>query len=154
MAADTVPAIDWAAPFDALSVGASFSTPTRVVTEDDVLAFAQLSGDHHPLHTDPDWAANGPFGERIAHGLLVVSLAAGLVPLHPERVMALRGLRDVTFKRPVRFGDAIRVLGRVEELRPVTPEAGLVGLTWSVADQDVQLVCRARVDVLWRREAA
>jgi acyl dehydratase len=151
---ETLATVDWAAPFDDLSLGAPFTTPERLVTEADVLAFAELSGDHHPLHTDEAWAASGPFGERIAHGLLILSLASGLVPFDPARVLALRGVRDVTFKRPVRLGDTIRLRGRVEELRPVTPDAGLVGLTWSVADQDVQLVCRARVDVLWAREAA
>ena len=153
--ADTsTPTIDWSAPFERLSEGAAFATGERLVTEADVLAFAELSGDNHPLHTDAAWAASGPFGERIAHGLFVISLAAGLVPFDPDRVMALRGLRDVTFKRPIRFGDALGVRGTVEELRPVAPEAGLVGLSWSVVDQDDRTACRARVDVLWSRDDA
>ena len=53
-----------------------------------------------------------PFGERIAHGLLVLSIAAGLVPFDPQRVIALRRVRDVVFKRPVRFGDTITRRGR------------------------------------------
>jgi 3-hydroxybutyryl-CoA dehydratase len=145
------PAIDWAAPFDALVEGATFTTVPRVVGEADVDAFASLTGDHHPLHTDAAWAANGPFGERIAHGLLVLSAAAGLVPFDPSRVVALRGVREVTFKRPVRLGSTIVVTGSIASLRPAGDDAGLVGLTWSVADGEGRLACRARVDVLWSR---
>jgi acyl dehydratase len=146
--------LDWAAPFDALEPGAPFVTRGRTVTEADVVLFASLSGDWHPLHTDEAWAAAGPFGERIAHGLLVISIAGGLVPFDPARVLALRGLRDVTFKRPVTFGQTIKVEGSVRELRPVSPEAGLVALTWVVRDDAGRTVCRATVEVLWSREEA
>lgn len=152
--ATTETTIDWSAPFEALTEGASFSTRGRTITEADVVGFAALTGDWHPLHTDATWAAAGPFGERIAHGLLVVSVAAGMVPLDPDRVMALRSVRDATFKRPVRFGDTVCVRGRIESLRPLSPEAGLVGLAWSVDDQRGKLVCRARVDVVWKSDAA
>jgi acyl dehydratase len=142
--------IDWSAPFGALAQGATFTTRGRTITEADVVGFAALTGDWHPLHTDATWAAKGPFGERIAHGLLVVSVAAGMVPFDPDRVMALRAVRDATFKRPVRLGDTVSVRGRIESLRPLSEEAGLVGLAWSVNDQRDRLVCRARVDVLWK----
>ena len=56
----------------------------------------------------------GRFGERVAHGMLVLSYAVGLMPFDPERVVALRGLESVTFKRPVRIGDTIRVRSRVD----------------------------------------
>ena len=146
------PAIDWAAPFDELVEGATFVTRGRTVTEADVVGFAALTGDWHPLHTDAVWAAAGPFGERIAHGLLVVSAAAGLVPFDPQRVLALRGLRDVTFKRPITLGATIKVKGSIASLRPIGPEAGLVGLTWSVVDEHDRLACRATVDVVWSRD--
>jgi acyl dehydratase len=137
--------------FDDLEAGARFATRGRTVTESDVAAFAGLSGDRHPLHTDAVWAQSGPFGERVAHGLLVASCAAGLVPFDPERVIALRRLRDVVFKRPVRLGDTIRVEGSVAQLAPVSDEAGLVVCDWHVRNQDDALVCRMTVEVLWRR---
>jgi acyl dehydratase len=117
-----------------------------------VVAFAALTGDWHPLHTDAVWAQEGPFGSRIAHGLLVISIAGGLVPFDPERVVALRGVRDATFKRPVHLGDTIHVEGRITGLRPVAPEAGLVTFAWSVADHRGRAACRAQVEVLWRRD--
>jgi 3-hydroxybutyryl-CoA dehydratase len=145
--------ISWWAPFEALEPGQEFVTRGRTVTEADVVAFASLSGDWHPQHCDAAWAESSPFGERIAHGMLVVALASGLVPFDPGRVLALRRVCDATFKRPVRFGDTLRVEGRIAELAPVSDEAGLVTFAWNVVNQDGGTVCRARVEVLWRRDA-
>ena len=144
--------LDWAAPFDALRVGDDFTTAPRVLGEADVLAFAELTGDHHPQHVDREWAARSAFGAQIAHGLLVVSAAAGLVAFDPDRVIALRALRDVVFKRPVRLDEEITVEGAIVALRSTGPEAGLVQLAWRVLGDDGRLACRAQVDVLWRRE--
>lgn len=149
----SVATLDWAAPFAALEEGLGFSTGTHTVTEEEVLAFAALTGDHHPQHVDVEWASLSAFGEQIAHGMFVVSLAAGLVPFDPARVLALRALKDVTFKRAVRFGDAIHVVGKVEALRPAGEDAGLVTLAWRILDAEERLVCRARVDVLWKADA-
>jgi 3-hydroxybutyryl-CoA dehydratase len=144
--------MNWSEGFDALEAGKAFTTRGRTVTEADVVAFAALTGDWHPQHTDAVWAGESPFGERIAHGLAVLSFAAGLVPFDPERVMALRRVADATFKRPVKLGDTLHVSGRVAELSVVNEEAGLVTFAWSVLNQDERVVCRARVEVLWRRD--
>jgi acyl dehydratase len=138
--------------FDELEAGDRFTTRGRTVTEADVAGFAGLTGDFHPQHTDAEWAAASPFGGRIAHGLLVLSFAAGLVPFDPERVMALRRVRDVVFKRPVRLGDTIRVQGRVADVRPVDDAAGLVAVALDVKGADGRTVMRATVEVLWRRD--
>jgi 3-hydroxybutyryl-CoA dehydratase len=145
--------MSWWAPFEALETGQEFTSRGRTVTEADVVAFASLTGDWHPQHADAEWAAASPFGERIAHGMLVISLAAGLVPFDPGRVVALRRVADATFKRPVRFGDTVHVEGRIKELSPGSEEAGVVTFAWNVVNQDGDTVCRASVDVLWRREA-
>ena len=144
--------ISWWAPFEALEPGHEFTTRGRTVTEADVVAFASLTGDWHPQHCDAQWAGGSPFGERIAHGLLVVALASGLVPFDPGRVVALRRVCDATFKRPVRFGDTLRVEGRIAELAPATDDAGLVTFAWNVVNQEDRTVCRARVEVLWKRD--
>jgi 3-hydroxybutyryl-CoA dehydratase len=145
---------DWRAPFEALEPGQGFTTRGRTITEADVVAFASLTGDWHPQHADAEWAAASPFGERIAHGMLVISFAAGLVPFDPGRVVALRRVADATFKRPVRFGDTVHVEGRIKELTPGSDEAGLVSFAWNVVNQDGRTVCRATVDVLWKRDGA
>ena len=141
-------------PFEALAEGAGFETRGRTVTEADVVAFSAQTGDWHPQHADAEWAARSAFGERVAHGMLVLSYAVGLVPFDPARVLALRRISDAVFKRPVRLGDTIRVRGEVAALRPVSDEAGLATLAWTVVNQDGQTVVRARVEVLWAREGA
>src|SRR5437870_4163650 len=64
--------------FDEFEIGASYTTASRTVTEADIVNFAGVSGDFNPLHTDESFARTTPFGTRIAHGMLVASIATGL----------------------------------------------------------------------------
>ena len=64
-------------------MGDSFTTKGRTITEADLVNFAALTWDTYPLHVDAEWASKTIFGERIAHGMLVLSYAAGLVPMQP-----------------------------------------------------------------------
>ena len=137
--------------FDQLDVGDGFQTEYRTIDEQDLARFSDLTGDHHPLHTDPAWAANSPFGARIAHGMLLLSYSVGLAPIDPDRVVALRGFERVVFKRPVHIGDAIRLRGRVAELKPIDADNGLARLLWTVENQDDQTVLKANAEILWRR---
>jgi 3-hydroxybutyryl-CoA dehydratase len=123
----------------------------RTITEADVVAFAALSGDRHPQHTDAVWAAGGPFGERIAHGMLVLAYAVGLVDFDPERVVALRRIEEVVFKRPVRIGDTIHVEA---DLVREADRRGVEAYEWRVRNQHGQLVLRAVVEAVVAREAA
>jgi 3-hydroxybutyryl-CoA dehydratase len=151
---ESAPALDWSAYFNALTLGLRCATRGRTVTEADVVAFAGLTGDYHPQHSDAEWARCSEFGQRIAHGLLVVSFAVGLLPLDPERVLALRRLTEVVFKRPVLLGDTIHVEAEIETLRPIDDRAGLVSCRCSIINQHGKLACRALVEVLWRTEPA
>jgi acyl dehydratase len=139
------------APFEQLQEGARFQTRGRTVTEADVVAFAAQTGDWHPQHTDAVWAATSDFGERIAHGMAVLSYAVGLVGFDPERVVALRRVADAVFKRPVHLGDTIRVQGAVSSLAPASDDAGLVTLAFKVLNQHSETVVRAKVELVWRR---
>jgi acyl dehydratase len=140
--------------FDRLETGASLVTRARTITEADLTSFAALTGDWHPQHADAQWAAASPFGERIAHGMLVLSYAIGLLPIDPERVTALRGIRSVVFKRPVAIGATIHAEVEVTGLRELDPEHGLVELALRVRGAEGKLVARATIDALWRREAS
>jgi 3-hydroxybutyryl-CoA dehydratase len=131
-------------------VNDAFTSRARTITEADVVAFASLTGDFHPQHSDAVWAANSSFGERIAHGMLIVSYAVGLVAFDPEQVVALRRLRDVVFKRPVRLGDTIHVEGSEAERRPVDDDTALVTWNWRIVNQYQELVCRVAVEALVR----
>jgi 3-hydroxybutyryl-CoA dehydratase len=139
--------------FDELVVGERFVTPARSVSEADIAQFAALTGDTHPQHVDAAWAAGSRFGEQIAHGLLVLSLAAGSMPFDPERVVALRRVADAVFKQPVLIGDTVHVEGEVTDVRPIDDDNGLVECRWRVLNQHGRLVLRASVELVWRRAA-
>jgi 3-hydroxybutyryl-CoA dehydratase len=139
--------------FDELVVGERFSTEGRAVAEEDIARFAALTGDTHPQHVDAEWAAGSRFGEQIAHGLLVLSFAAGSMPFDPERVVALRRVADAVFKQPVLIGDTVHVEGEVVDARPIDDDNGLVECRWRVLNQHGRLVLRASVELVWRRAA-
>ncbi|MGE5408588.1 MAG: MaoC family dehydratase [Syntrophothermus sp.] len=140
--------------FDGLEVGGRFESRGRTITETDLVSFSTLTGDHHPLHTDAEWAAESEFNGRIAHGMLLLSYAVGLVPLDPRRVLALRGFERVAFKRPVRIGDTIHVEGELESKKELDALSGLAVFDWRLVNQRGDTVALARVRVLWRRSAA
>ena len=136
--------------FHQIQTGDRFTTPGREIAEPDILDFAALTGDSHPQHVDPEWAAGSRFGEQIAHGLLVLSFAVGLLPLDPDRVVALRRVGDAVFKQPVKIGDTLQVEGEITDTRELDPEHGLVEARLRIVNQYGRLVVRATVELVWR----
>jgi len=136
--------------FHELNTGDRFTTPERLVGERDILDFAALTGDRHPQHVDPGWAADSRFGEQIAHGLLVLSFAVGLLPLDPDRVVALRRVTDAVFKQPVKIGDAVTIEGQITALKEIDDEHGLVETSLRILNEDHRLVARLRAELVWR----
>jgi len=141
-------------PFERLEPGLRFRSRRRTITEADLVGFATLTGDFHPIHTDAEWAARSEFGERIAHGMLLLSYCVGLVPFDPELVLALRGFDRVAFKRPVRIGDTIHVEGELEEAKELDAASGLVTFGWRIVNQEGRAVALAKARVVWRRTPA
>lgn len=137
-------------PFDLLTVGETWISKGRTITETDVVNFAALTADWHPQHSDAVYGEQSIFGARVAHGLLIVSYSIGLVP--NEYVLALRRLKKVVYKRPVFFGDTIHVEAKITGLRPFSDEAGLVSGRWRVLNQRDELVCMLEIEALWRRD--
>jgi oxepin-CoA hydrolase/3-oxo-5,6-dehydrosuberyl-CoA semialdehyde dehydrogenase len=103
-----------------LKIGDTIETATRTVTLEDISHFAEFTGDTFYAHTDPDAAAANPlFGGIVAHGYLVVSLAAGLfVDPDPGPVLANFGVDNLRFLTPVKAGDTIRVTLTVKQISP------------------------------------
>src|SRR5690554_979593 len=104
--------------FDDLQVGGRHTSPARTITEADVVNFAGVSGDYNPLHTDAEASKSTPFGQRIAHGLLGLSVASGLAAragLTEGSVEAFTGL-SWKFKAPILFGDTVRLVAEVSRL--------------------------------------
>lgn len=101
--------------FEQFAVGQRFTAGPRVVTETDIAAFAQLSGDDHPLHTDPVYAAGTRFGTIIGHGGLGGAIAAGLwvrTGAVSDSVVAALG-EEWSYHRPIRPGDALRLTATI-----------------------------------------
>jgi acyl dehydratase len=102
--------------FDDVGIGQSWESQRRTVTEHDILAFAELTGDRNPIQLEPEYAGATPFRRCIAHGLLGVSLSSGLtVAAPPMRTLAFIELREWHFRAAVFPGDTIRVRSRVLE---------------------------------------
>lgn len=126
-----------------LEPGLEVLTEPRVITDADVRAFAALSGDDNPLHTDDEAARAAGFRSRIAHGMLGVAAASGLLARTGLTRGILIALAGVTwrFVAPIYPGDAIRLRVRVEERR-ASSKAGrdVVRLTLTVMNQDDAVV--------------
>jgi oxepin-CoA hydrolase/3-oxo-5,6-dehydrosuberyl-CoA semialdehyde dehydrogenase len=96
--------------FDELQIGDTLVTHRRTITETDVVNFAGVSGDFFYAHTDDIAARDSIFEKRVAHGYLVLSVAAGLfVHPAPGPVLANYGLDNLRFVQPVYIGDTIHV---------------------------------------------
>ena len=80
----------------------------------------------------------------------MVSFAVGLLPLDPDRVVALRRVTDAVFKQPVKIGDLVHVEGTITALGKVDEEHGLVETTLRIKNQDDRLVARLRAELVWR----
>ena len=121
-----------------LRIGDTVVTDTRTVTDEDVAHFAAFTGDTFYAHTDPVAAAANPlFGGIVAHGYLVLSLAAGLfVDPAPGPVLANTGLDRLRFTKPVKPGDSIRAVLTCAAKTPRTPAQGEVRWDVQVLDQD------------------
>lgn len=107
--------------YEDLHVGLQFVSPTRTVTETDVVMFAALSGDYSELHTSETFARATQYGRRVAHGLLGLALAHGLMWPRTNALrdcaIAFLGLSDWRFRGPIFLGDTIRVEYEIVELR-------------------------------------
>jgi acyl dehydratase len=102
-----------------LEIGEMFESDGMTITEAHVHAFAGLSGDMNPLHMNRQWAENeGPFGARIAHGMLGLAVASGLrCKLDDLALVAFLGVEDWRFRGSIFFGDTIRCRMTLAELR-------------------------------------
>jgi 3-hydroxybutyryl-CoA dehydratase len=117
--------------FEDLSVGMR-ETYLKTVMSSDVVGFAQLSGDHNPIHLSEHFAARTPFGGRIAHGLYTASLISAVLGMRLPGPGAVYLSQTLVFRAPVRIGDVIEVSVEVAELMDKGSRA--------------RLSCEARVD--------
>ena len=135
--------------YDDFKIGMSFETPSRTITESDIVNFAGVSGDFNPLHTDEEFAKTTIFGTRIAHGALTFSIMTGLwdrLGFIRESIIAFYGVDRLRFTKPVYPGDTVKVNIKVIELAD-KGDKGIVTLHNEVINQkrEIVLVCDAKI---------
>jgi len=112
--------------------GEKFVSPGRTMTEADIVNFASLTGDWHPIHTNLEYAKQTQFGERIAHGMLTLCLGGALLlrlgehVTLPQKFIAFYGMESVRFLTPVKIGDTIRCEAEVVALEAKDDQRGLI----------------------------
>jgi 3-hydroxybutyryl-CoA dehydratase len=138
--------------FEEFEVGQKMVSPGRTITESDVVGFAGLSGDFNQIHTDAAYAEKSPFGARVAHGLLGLSIASGLAlrtGVLEGTVMAFREIINWKFVKLMYLGDTIHV-----EMDVITTKAlkrlggGKVELNFNVKNQNDETVMKGVWSVL------
>ena len=125
--------------FEDFSPGVEHTTRGRTITESDITSFAGLSGDFIELHTNEEYARQSPFGRRIAHGLLTLSISTGLMTqmnLITDTVVAFYGIDKLRFVKPVFIGDTIHVKKKVIDAFSKSETAGVVTFETSVLNQN------------------
>lgn len=139
--------------YDELEVGDRRSYRGVTITEATVYGFAGVTGDHYPLHVDAEFAAASRFGQRIAHGFLVLSASAGLFPMNPGVVVAFYGMDGVRFLHPTFFGDTLHPEMEVVGLRD-HPAGGVASVQLEMVNQRAEVACVATMHVLLARRPA
>lgn len=118
---------------------------TRTITDEDIQAFAQLTGDVNPIHLLDDFAANSMFGERIAHGMLVASFISTILGTKLPGKNTIYLSQNVAFKAPVKIGDTLRIIAEVIKKRD---DKKIITLQTNVYNQFDKLVVEGTATIL------
>ncbi|MBV7337172.1 MaoC family dehydratase N-terminal domain-containing protein [Chloroflexi bacterium TSY] len=141
--------------FEEFVIGDQTESAGRTITETDIVNFASLSGDWNLIHTDAEYSAAGMFGQRVAHGLLILSIASGLavrLGFMEETVSAFRGL-TWKFSKPVFIGDTVRLRVTVEEIKAMRRlRGGIVIFKMEVINQNNEVCQRGNWEILCKSQ--
>jgi 3-hydroxybutyryl-CoA dehydratase len=143
--------------FEEFALGDKVTSQGRTITEADIVAFAGLSGDYNPVHIDAEFAKTGMFGERIAHGLLILSIASGLA----WQLGFMAGTADAflsldwKFAGATKIGDTLKVSAEVAQKRDMPGSGGgMIVFNIEVTNQRGEVVQKGKWSVLIRRMKA
>ncbi len=134
--------------FEEFEIGQKIISVGRTVTENDIVTFAGLSGDYNQIHTDAEFSQGTPFGQRVAHGLLGLSIASGLVMrtgVLEGTVLAFREINEWKFSKPTFIGDTLHVEVEVVETKVVSRlGGGTIVIVLSVINQRNETVMKGK----------
>ncbi|MFC5825316.1 MaoC family dehydratase [Nonomuraea insulae] len=128
--------------FEDYEIGERRQSMGRTVTESDIVLHAGQTGDWFPHHVDAEWCATQPFGARIAHGTLIISIAVGMTAGDINPASMSYGYDRIRFVKPVLIGDTITVTAEIVEKRPHPrrEDAGFVDEKVTVTNQRGEVV--------------
>ena len=132
--------------YDEMTVGDRREFSAITITETHVVNFAGVTGDHFGLHMDAEYAKTTPFKQRVAHGLLVLSCGAGLVPILPGRMLAFLGMDEVRFTAPVFIGDTVHPVMEILDKKEKAP-GGVVTIAETIVNQRGETVITATIRI-------
>ncbi len=135
--------------FDELAVGDCWESRCRTITETDVVNFAGMTGDYDRLHVDHEYAKQTPYGRPIAHGLLGLSLLAGLSSTAPAmQTKAFLGIGEWKFLRPLFIGDTVRVKTEVTDLNSKNRRQGRVTWHRQLLNQENEVIQQGQFETI------
>jgi acyl dehydratase len=126
--------------------GERFSSPGRTITETDLILFSGITGDWHVMHTNVEYARKSRFGERIAHGMLILSIGTALLfrlgdnVLFPRSFIAFYGMDKLRFVKPVLIGDTISCEAEVTGMEEKDDKTGIITYDTRINNQRGELV--------------
>jgi acyl dehydratase len=132
--------------YDEMTVGDRREFRAVTITETHIVNFAGVTGDQFSLHMDAEYAETTPFKQRIAHGLLVLSCGAGLIPILPGRMLAFLGMDEVRFRAPVFIGDTVHPIMEIVGKEDKTP-GGVVTIDETMLNQRGEVVISATIRI-------
>jgi acyl dehydratase len=143
--------------FEDFVVDEEYLTPSRTLTETDVVMFAAMSGDYNELHTSETFGKSTQFGKRIVHGLLGLAVSHGLffrLGLVEGTAIAFLGIESWKFEAPSFLGDTIRVKIKVAEKRPSQskPDRGVIKFFFQVIKEDGTVIQSGYKNIMIRRK--
>jgi len=138
--------------FEEFSVGQKVTTVGRTLSESSIFDFAGLTGDYNQIHTDAEFARGTPFGQRIAHGLLGLSIGVGLLMrtgILEGTVLAFREINEWKFVKPIFIGDTLHAQFEVIEVKALPRiGAGAIVATVEVLNQKDEVCQKGSLNLL------
>ncbi|MBN2341181.1 MAG: MaoC family dehydratase N-terminal domain-containing protein [Deltaproteobacteria bacterium] len=133
--------------YEEFSIGATYTTPARTISQSDVDTFSSISADRNPIHHQPDAMAGHPFERPIVHGMLVVSTGVGLISAlglnHGTLVAMLE--QNIRYKKPVYVGDTVHAHMEVIDKRETShPQRGIVTYRFEIRNHASDVVVEGR----------
>lgn len=144
--------------FEEFKVGERITTGSHLVAEADIMTFAELTGDNNRIHTDEAFSQAGPFGKRVAHGLLGLSLTMGLAwktGILDGTVIAFREINEWKFIKPVFIGDTVQAELQILETKALPRiGGGSVVINVGLNNQQAETCMKGRLTVLVMSKAS